>query len=74
MAGKTDHLRHPNLIRRLFAQGDWVLINILYITYISSSGSHVGSIPNHCQKYQGDESEREKELNSSVKASKLQKS
>ena len=63
------------LIRRLFAQGDWVLINILYITYISSSGSHVGSIPNHCQKNQGDESEREKELNStSIRVSKLQKS
>ena len=32
--GKTDHLRHPQfIIRRPFAQGDWVLINILYITH-----------------------------------------
>ena len=41
--------------------GDWVWINILYITLSSSSsGSHANSMPNHCLKYQWDESRREK--------------
>ena len=65
--GKTGH-------RRPFAQGDWVLKNILYITLISSSGSRARSITNHSQKYQEEDSRREEEkLNSkSIKASKLQ--
>ena len=41
--------------------GDWVWINILYITLSSSSScSHANSMPNHCLKYQWDESRREK--------------